>query len=171
MKVTLWLTGLSASGKTTVAEALSAELNKHAIKHMVIDGDVLRRGLCADLGFSREDRRENVRRAAEYCRWVNQQGSIAIAALISPYKSDREMARQIIGPSSFCEIWLDTPFDICVARDPKGLYSKAYSGEIDNFTGVSDPYEAPTNPSLRLQTHLASIEESVAKMTSLVFKE
>lgn len=165
--LTLWMTGLSASGKSTLAEGVAARLLNRGLHCKVIDGDELRRGLCADLGFSRADRRENIRRVAEICRILNSAGVIAIAALISPYRDDRESARQIIGDAAFREVWVAAPLDACEARDPKGLYRKAPAGDIATFTGISDPYEPPLAPHLALDTHQLSVTECVARLDAL----
>ena len=168
MTITLWLTGLSASGKSTLALAAAELLVVRGIACKVIDGDELRRGPCADLGYSRADRRENIRRAAQLCRQFNAGGTVAIAALISPYREDREAARQIVGSAAFHEIYLATPLAICESRDPKGLYRRARTGEIVEFTGVSDPYEAPLAPHLILDTHLLGVAECVARIKNLL---
>ena len=168
---TLWLTGLSASGKTTLAEGVAQRLADRGEACKVIDGDELRNGLCAGLGYSREDRRENIRRAAEVCRLLNSAGVIVIAALISPYREDRDMARQIIGPSAFREIWISTALDVCEGRDPKGLYCKARSGAIRGFTGIDDPYEVPLEPHLTLDTHRYSVAECVIHLEAMINQE
>jgi len=168
---TLWLTGLSASGKTTLANAVAQRLTDRGIVCKVLDGDELRNGLCAGLGYSREDRRENIRRAAEACRLLNSVGVVVIAALISPYREDRESARQIIGLSAFREIWIAAPLSVCEDRDPKGLYRKARSGEIRGFTGVDDPYEVPIDPYLALDTHRLGVVECVINLESIIYQE
>ena len=164
MGSTVWLTGLSGAGKSTLAKALASALRQKGQPCHIVDGDELRSGLCSDLGFGREDRAENIRRAAEVCRILNASEVVAIAALISPYQSDREMARRIVGPASFHEVWLSTPLAVCEQRDPKGLYLKARRGEIARFTGVSDPYEVPQAPSLVLDTGSVSLQECVARL-------
>lgn len=148
--VTLWLTGLSGSGKSTIAKAAERALAAMGRLAFILDGDNLRHGLNRDLGFSAADRSENIRRAAEVARLMNEAGVIVLTAFISPYRKDRETAREIIGAESFFEIHVDTPLEVCEARDPKGLYKKARAGEIAQFTGISDPYEAPEKPFLRL---------------------
>lgn len=168
MAITLWLTGLSASGKSTLALAAADLMAARRIACKVVDGDELRRGPCADLGYSRADRRENIRRAAQLCRQLNAAGTVAIAALISPYREDREAARQIVGSAAFHEIYLATPLAICESRDPKGLYRRARAGDISGFTGVSDPYEVPLAPQLTLDTHLLSVAECVARIENLL---
>lgn len=168
MNKTIWFTGLSASGKSTLALALSDALAAQGRACKIIDGDELRRGLCADLGYSRADRQENIRRAAEVCRILNTAGVTAIAALISPYREDRAMARRIVGDAAFIEVHLAAPLAICEARDPRGLYRKARTGEIPEFTGVSDPYEAPETPALRLETHRLDVTACVAQLLPLL---
>ncbi len=158
---TLWLTGLSAAGKSTLAFALADVLTGQVVCCEVLDGDVVRRTLSRDLGFSREDRSENIRRVAQRCRALNDAGTVAIAALISPFAADRTMARDIVGDERFIEVYLSTPLVICEARDPKGLYLRAHAGQIANFTGVSDPYEAPLDPELSFDTSCLSLQSCV----------
>ena len=157
---TVWFTGLSGSGKTTLATLLSDSLQSQGKHTSFVDGDALRNGLCADLGFSREDRSENLRRAAWLCRHINQSGLICFAAFISPYAQDRELVRSFIGSSNFFEIYLSTPLSVCEARDVKGLYRQARSGKILNFTGVSDVYEVPQEPDMIIDT--ASVDAKTA---------
>ncbi|TDV28446.1 adenylylsulfate kinase [Paraburkholderia caballeronis] len=154
---TLWLTGLSAAGKTTLAQALAERLVAAGAVCQILDGDVVRKELSCDLGFSKADRSENIRRVADRCRQINDAGTWAIAALISPYREDREQARRIVGEGRFFEVYLATPLAVCEARDPKGLYRRARAGDLANFTGVSDPYEEPLNPDLRLDTAALSV--------------
>lgn len=167
MSSTIWLTGLSGAGKSTVAMALAEVLQQKGKACYVVDGDALRSGLCSDLGFDRHSRAVNIRRAAEVCRILNASGVIAIAALISPYQNDRDVARRIVGAQTFHEIWVSTPLDVCEQRDPKGLYQKARKGEISGFTGISDPYEIPKNPALVLNTQTLSVEECLAQLVQL----
>jgi len=164
MAFTIWFTGLSAAGKSTLALSTAEILAVRGIPHQVIDGDELRRGPCADLGYSREDRRENIRRAAGLCERLNASGTVVIAALISPYRDDRDEARRIIGVDRFHEVYLSTPLSVCEFRDPKGLYRRARAGEIVAFTGVNDPYEIPPAPQLTLDTHLSSVAECMVKI-------
>jgi len=159
---TLWLTGLSGAGKTSIALALEQQLRAEGGAVFVLDGDVLRQGLNRDLGFAPGDRRENIRRTAEVARLMNQAGVLVIAALISPYREDRSMAGEIIGAAQFIEVHVSTPVEVCEARDPKGLYARARTGELPQFTGVSAPYEAPLTPALSLDTGLLSLDEAVA---------
>jgi bifunctional enzyme CysN/CysC len=148
----LWLTGLSGAGKSTIANAVERMLNEHGCHTYLIDGDNIRGGLNRDLGFTEVDRVENVRRVAEVARLFADAGLVAIVSLISPYRSDRLMARERLAQGEFVEIFVDTPLDVCRQRDPKGLYAKAARGELVNFTGVDAPYEVPENPELRLVT-------------------
>ena len=149
---TVWLTGLSGSGKSTVAVALERLLVQGGRPAYRLDGDNLRHGLNADLGFSAADRDENVRRAGEVARLLAEAGVVAIVPLISPYQSGRDRARAVHEAAglAFLEVFVDTPIELCEQRDPKGLYAKARAGEITGFTGIDDPYEAPTSPELRL---------------------
>jgi adenylylsulfate kinase len=161
---TVWLTGLSGAGKTTVALALAQALKAQGRAVAVLDGDQLRHGLNRDLGFSPEDRHENIRRTAEVARLMNTAGLTVIAAFISPYRTDRAMAAAIIGEAHFVEVHVSTPVAECEARDPKGLYAKARAGQLAQFTGVSAPYEAPLSPALSLDTQVLALEESVARL-------
>lgn len=146
----VWLTGLPASGKSSIAASLHRQLQANGVRTAVLDGDNLRHGLNRDLGFSAEDRRENVRRTAEVAGLFASNGSIAIAALVSPLEADRALARAIAAPLPYVEVYVNCPLAICELRDPKGLYSKARRGEIPLFTGISAPYEAPLVPDLEL---------------------
>ena len=149
---TVWLTGLSASGKSTIANLLEKELIAQGQLCYILDGDNVRHGLNRDLGFSMEDRKENIRRIAEVAALMNDSGVIVITSFISPYRFDRQTARDVIGDESFIEVFVDTPIEVCEQRDPKGLYRKARSGEIQQFTGISDAYEAPQNAEITLPT-------------------
>ncbi len=157
----LWFTGLSASGKTTLAGMLHAELAKSGRLCFVLDGDCLRSGLCSDLGFSPADRAENLRRAGEVARLLVDAGLIVIAAFISPYVADRARVRSRFEKNQFYEIFLECPIEVCRQRDPKGLYRKADEGLIPAFTGVSDPYEPPLEPDLIIRTAELTVRESV----------
>lgn len=150
--VTVWLTGLSGSGKSTVARSVERQLTDLGHAACILDGDNLRGGLCRDLGFSARDRRENIRRVSEVARLMNDAGLIVITAFISPYHEDRDMARRRIGGNRFVEVYINTPLDVCEARDPKGLYRKARAGQCPDFTGISAPYEIPENPDLTVST-------------------
>jgi adenylylsulfate kinase len=156
---TVWLTGLSGAGKSTLAAALERHLKMTGRACCVLDGDAVRRGLCSDLGFSHEDRSENIRRIAETAKLMNDAGMIVIAALISPYEADRANARRIIGGGKFFEVYVSTPLAVCEQRDPKGHYRRARSGELTQFTGVSAPYEAPQHHALRIDTSTMPLEE------------
>lgn len=157
---TVWLTGLSGSGKSTLAYGLSGYFSTLGLRHQRLDGDELRRTLCRDLGFSKEDRDENVRRIAQRARELNEKGEIAIVAAISPYREARSKARMECG--RFVEVFVDCPLETLMERDPKGLYKKALAGELAHFSGVSDPYEAPAQPEIHLDSHRQNEEESLA---------
>ncbi len=157
----VWLTGLSASGKTTIAQALERLLVGEGIPAFVLDGDSVRKGLCRDLGFSESDRHENIRRVGEVAALMAEAGVIAIAAFISPFQKDRATARACAGPHRFIEVFLDAPLAVCEKRDPKNLYKRARAGEIPHFTGITSPYEAPTNAEISLRTAEQTVEECV----------
>lgn len=161
---TVWLTGLSGSGKSTIAFELEQQLIARGHLAFVLDGDNIRHGLSKDLGFSPQDRKENIRRIAQVARLFNDAGLLVITAFISPYQEDRTMARRIIGPGRFIETYLCTDIHVCEGRDPKGLYKKVREGRIPEFTGITAPYEAPTEPELHIDTGCMSIEESVAEI-------
>lgn len=150
--VTVWMTGLSGAGKSTLSMHLRAALSARGVVAATLDGDVLRGGASRDLGFSPSDRTENVRRAAEFARLLNDQGLVVIAALITPYRRERALARAIIGASRFVEVFVSTPLAVCEARDPKGLYRLARAGGLDGMTGVGAPYERPTSPAMVVDT-------------------
>lgn len=166
--VMIWFTGLSGSGKSTIAIALERELQKRGLLCRILDGDNIRSGINNNLGFSEEDRVENIRRIAEIGKLFVDTGIITIAAFISPNNDLREMAARIIGPDDFMEIYVSTPIEECERRDVKGLYAKARRGEIKNFTGISAPFEAPAHPALSLDTSRLSLEESVAQLLQLI---
>jgi adenylylsulfate kinase len=165
--VTLWFSGLSGAGKTTIGQALLTAHETAGRPALVLDGDQMRQGLNRDLGFSRDDRRENARRLAEVAKLLNAAGVTAIVAIISPYAEDRAMARQVVG-AGFAEIHLDASIEVCAARDVKGLYARALAGDLPGFTGVSAPYEAPVRPDLVLHTGTESVEACVAKLTAFL---
>jgi adenylyl-sulfate kinase len=165
---TLWLTGLSAAGKSTLAFALEHELIGQGRACYVLDGDNVRHGLNRDLGFSDLDRTENIRRIAEVARLMNDAGLIVITAFISPLQSDREMAKGIIGDDQYREVYVSTSIEVCESRDPKGLYQKARQGLVKDFTGVSAPYETPIKPSLILDTAMRSKEDCVRDIMQLI---
>ena len=164
----IWFTGLSGSGKSTIALALERELQKRKLLCRVLDGDNIRSGINNNLGFSPEDRVENIRRIAEIGKLFVDTGIITIAAFISPSESLRSMAAGIIGRNDFVEVYVSTPIEECERRDVKGLYAKARRGEIKEFTGVSAPFEAPQAPDLSLDTSTLSLEESVNRLLSLI---
>lgn len=167
---TFWFTGLSASGKSTLAQALCLRLLRQHIPAQVIDGDQLRQAYDTPLGFSRADRRTHVLRAAALCRTCNTQGVLAIAALISPYREERAAARDLVGEHAYQEIYLSTPLAVCEQRDPKGLYRKARTGAIQHFTGISDPYEPPLAPALQLDTHTMEVNTCLQRLDELVWE-
>lgn len=162
--VTLWLTGLSGSGKSTLARALEESLVRRGVLAYVLDGDNVRQGLNRDLGFAPEDRTENIRRIGEVARLFTDSGVVCISAFISPYISDRQHARELQHSGDFLEVFVNCSLEVCEARDPKGLYRRARSGEIENFTGISAPYEAPLNPEIEVRTDQSTVEECVAQV-------
>lgn len=162
--LTIWMTGLSAAGKSTLAFALERRLLDDGRACYVLDGDNVRHGLNRDLGFSPDDRSENIRRIAEVARLMNDAGLIVITAFISPFRTDRALAREIIGPERFREVHVNTPIEICEQRDPKKLYQRARKGEVSEFTGISSPYEPPEHPDLALDTSSLSIEHALEKL-------
>ncbi|PWT95831.1 MAG: adenylyl-sulfate kinase [Candidatus Melainabacteria bacterium] len=164
----LWLTGLSGSGKSALAKALEARLFAAGRTVMVLDGDNLRKGLCADLGFSREDRAENIRRIAEVARLLLDAGTLVIVACLSPYAEDRDRARSIIGEDDYLEIFLSCPLEVCQGRDPKGLYKKAASGEITSFSGLDSPYQPPVHPNLLIDSNQMSLDQEVEAVIALL---
>jgi len=166
--LTVWLTGLSGAGKSTLAAELKRRLTDAGKPCYVLDGDAVRAGINRDLGFGPQDRRENIRRVAEIARLMNDAGLIVLAAFISPYRADRRMAADIIGPGRFIEAYLDAPLEICEKRDPKGLYRKARTGELPDFTGVSAPYEPPEAPGIVLDTGNSTVGECVRRLLELV---
>lgn len=164
----IWFTGLSGSGKSTIAIALERELHKRGLLCRILDGDNIRSGINNNLGFTEADRIENIRRIAEVSKLFVDAGIITIAAFISPSNDIREMAAGIIGKDDFLEVYVSTPIEECERRDVKGLYAKARRGEIKNFTGISAPFEAPVHPVLTLDTSVLSLEESVNKLLELI---
>jgi adenylylsulfate kinase len=161
---TIWLTGLSGAGKSTIAYALERQLIQDGRLAYVLDGDNVRHGLNRDLGFSPQDRTENIRRIAEVAKLFNEAGLLVITAFISPYREDRALALDIIGAHRFIEVHVSTTLQVCEERDPKGLYKKVRAGQIAEFTGISAPYEAPENPALTLDTNGLTINESILEI-------
>ncbi len=164
----LWFTGLSGSGKSTIAIALERELHKRGLLCRILDGDNIRTGINANLGFSAEDRCENIRRVAEVAKLFVDTGIITIAAFVSPTEELRNIAERIIGQADFKEIYISTPIEECERRDVKGLYARARKGEVKNFTGISAPFEAPQHPALSLDTSRLSVEECVNSLLHLL---
>jgi len=163
-----WFTGLSGSGKSTVARAAEELLTKSGRFVYVLDGDNVRHGLCADLGFSDEDRTENIRRIGHVAAILADAGAIVLTAFISPFRKDRAQVREVVGADEFLEIHVDAPLDVCESRDPKGLYKKARAGQIPEFTGISSPYEPPEQPALRLPTGDLSLTECAASVQDML---
>ncbi len=160
----LWFTGLSGAGKSTVANALEQALHARGYHTYLLDGDNVRHGLNKNLGFSPDDREENIRRIGEVAKLFVDGGTIVLTAFISPYRRDREQVRRLVDEGEFIEVFVDTPLGVCEDRDPKGLYKKARAGEIKGFTGIDDPYEAPDSPEITLRTDRDSIEKSVVQV-------
>ncbi len=160
----IWFTGFSGSGKSTVAGALEHALHELGVHTYLLDGDNVRHGLCKDLGFSDQDRIENIRRVGETAKLMVDAGLVVLTAFISPFRAEREMVRALVGNGEFIEVFLETPLDVCESRDPKGLYKKARAGEIKHFTGIDSDYEAPEKPELRIDTSQHGVELSVDKL-------
>ena len=166
--VMLWFTGLSGAGKSSLAHAVEEQLYQMGCRTFVFDGDNVRHGLCSDLGFSAEDRIENIRRVGEMGKLFLEAGVIALTAFISPFRTDREKVRSLVPHGEFFEIYCHCPLEVCEERDVKGLYKRARAGEIKNFTGISSPYEEPEDPELVVDTSSLSLDESVAKVIGLL---
>ena len=164
----LWFTGLSGSGKSTIAHAVEERLHQSGCRTFVFDGDNVRHGLCGDLGFSQKDRSENIRRIGEMVKLFLEAGIIVLTAFISPVRKDRERVRSLVPAGDFIEIYCRCPLDVCESRDVKGLYQRARSGEVKEFTGISSPYEAPEKPELVLDTNVCSLDECVSKVMALL---
>lgn len=156
----IWLTGLSGSGKSTIANELAIKLQKESKLAYILDGDNIRMGLNKDLGFSDNDRKENIRRIAEVAKLLSDAGVVVITAFISPFREERDNAKTIIGEDEFIEVYVDAPLDVCESRDPKGLYKKARAGQIPMFTGIDSPYEKPLEPNLEVRSDKMGVEES-----------
>ena len=166
----VWLTGLSGSGKSTIAHEVEKQLMEAGVHSYVLDGDNIRSGLNKDLGFSDEDRKENIRRIGEVARLLADAGLVVITAFISPFRQERDMARALVRPGRFQEVYLKCPLDLCEERDPKGLYKKARCGEISEFTGIDSPYEEPVDPELVLDTGAFSVEKCARAILELLKK-
>ena len=166
--VILWFTGLSGSGKSTLAHAVEEELYQKKCRTYVMDGDNVRHGLCGDLGFSDEDRKENIRRIGNVAKLFLDAGTIVLTAFISPFLEDRETVRNLVLPGDFLEIYCNAPLGVCEQRDIKGIYKKAREGVIKDFTGISSPYEAPLNPELIVNTGEDSLDECIAQVLRLL---
>lgn len=166
----VWLTGLSGAGKSTIARALEKQLHDSGILSYTLDGDNVRHGLNADLGFSAEDRRENLRRIREVAKLFHDAGVFTIVSFICPYDEDRRLARRLVG-SDFIEVFVSCPLEVCEERDPKGLYKRARAGDLKEFTGISAPYETPTEAELVLDTSKLTVEECVEKILGLALKD
>ena len=168
--VTVWLTGLPGSGKSTLAHAAEALLAAEGVLACVLDGDNLRFGLNSDLGFSPEDRAENIRRAGEVTALLRDAGAVVLASFVSPYRRDRDRVRSLHPDGSFMEVFVDAPLSVCEQRDPKGLYARARAGAIAEVTGVSAPYEAPTDPEMRIDTSATDVETASAAVVAEVLR-
>jgi bifunctional enzyme CysN/CysC len=164
----IWLTGLPAAGKTTLASALEQRLRELGRMTCVLDGDSLRKGLCRDLGFSEADRVENIRRVAEVARLMVDAGLTVMVALVSPFRAQRRLASQLLSDGEFIEVFVDTPLEECERRDPKGMYARARKGELKDFTWIGSRYERPENPDVRIDTRVMSVEESVERVLRLL---
>lgn len=160
----IWFTGLSGAGKSTLAHAVEEALHQRGCRTFVLDGDNVRHGLCSDLGFSPQERVENIRRVGEIAKLFMEAGVIVLTAFISPFRADRERVRGMVKHGNFIEIYCDSPIDVCETRDIKGLYKKARAGKIPEFTGISSPYEAPKNPELTLNTGAAELDVCVQQV-------
>jgi adenylylsulfate kinase len=168
--VVLWFTGLSGSGKSTVCHEVEERLYQQGCRTFVMDGDNVRHGLCGDLGFSDEDRKENIRRIGEVSKLFIEAGTIVLTAFISPFREEREKVRGLMPHGDFQEIYVDCPIEVCESRDVKGLYKRARSGEVKEFTGISSPYEPPEKPELTVNTDQQMLEESVESVIQLLIE-
>ncbi|WP_105640137.1 adenylyl-sulfate kinase [Cronobacter dublinensis] len=166
----LWFTGLSGSGKSTVAGALEEALHQLGVSTYLLDGDNVRHGLCSDLGFSDDDRKENIRRVGEVAKLMVDAGLVVLTAFISPHRAERQMVREQLGAGRFIEVFVDTPLEVCEARDPKGLYKKARAGELRNFTGIDAVYEAPQAPEIHLDGQQL-VTNLIAQLLDLLRRE
>ena len=168
---TVWLTGLSGSGKSTIAVELEKRLLERGVRTYILDGDNVRHGLNKNLGFSPEDRTENIRRIGEVAKLFSDAGLVALTAFISPYRADRDQVRALMQPGDFIEVFVDCPVEVCEQRDVKGLYKKARAGEIKEFTGISAPYEAPSKPEMVLETSGQSVEKSALQILAYLERQ
>ena len=166
--VLVWLTGLPSSGKSTIAFTVEHALVERGHLSYVLDGDNIRHGLNKNLGFSEEDRAENIRRIGEVGKLFADSGVVTLSSFVSPYRGDRDEVRALLDEGEFLEVYINTPLEMCEERDPKGLYKKARAGEIPNFTGISDPYEEPLNPELKIQTGSCTPEEAAATIIEML---
>jgi len=167
----IWLTGLSCSGKSTIARFLEVRLFNTGLRTLILDGDNTRMSINRDLDFSAEGRAENIRRVAEMAKLLNDAGVVVITAFISPFSKDRKIAKEIIGENCFVEVFVDAPLEVCIQRDTKGLYLKAMKGELKDFTGVSSPYEEPLQPKLTVHTSNQTPEEAVSQIINFLSSE
>lgn len=168
--VVIWFTGLSGAGKSTLAHDVEERLHRMGCRTFVFDGDNVRHGLCGDLGFSPEDRSENMRRIGEMAKLFMQAGLISLTAFISPFRRDRAQVRQLVGEQNFIEVYCRCPLEVCESRDTKGLYRRARAGEVKDFTGISSPYEPPEHPSLILDTGTESLDVCAGQVVALLQK-
>ncbi|MBI4745260.1 MAG: adenylyl-sulfate kinase [Deltaproteobacteria bacterium] len=166
----IWFTGLSGSGKSTLAHAVEEVLHGQGCRTFVLDGDNVRHGLCGDLGFSSQDRVENIRRVGEVAKLFMEAGVIVLTAFISPYRADRERVRGMVEHGDFIEIYCDSPIEVCESRDVKGLYKKARAGQIGDFTGISSPYEEPESPEFRVETGATPLDECVKSVIDVLME-
>jgi len=164
----VWFTGLSGSGKSTLAVALEAELHARGFKTYLLDGDNIRSGLNRNLSFTDEDRVENIRRIAEVSKLFVDAGMIVLSAFISPFEADRQQVKSIVGHGNYLEVYVDTPLEVCEQRDVKGLYKKARTGEVKNFTGIDSPYEVPTSPDVVMRTVEMSVEQAIDRLLEVI---
>lgn len=169
----VWMTGLSGSGKSSIAVGLDQRLNQQRQHSFILDGDNLRSGLCSDLSFSDKDRHENIRRAGEVAKLMAEAGLVVICALISPFEADRQVVRDSCEKSSipFLEVFINAPLEVCEQRDPKRLYQRARAGGIPGFTGIDSPYEVPQNPEVELRTDLSTLEECINELAGVILKK
>jgi len=164
--VVVWFTGLSGSGKSTLSHSVEEKLHNLGCRTFVLDGDNVRHGLCKDLGFTDEDRVENIRRVGETAKLMVDAGLVVLTAFISPFQSERDMVRNLVEDGEFIEVFLDTPLDVCETRDPKGLYKKARAGEIKHFTGIDSDYQIPTSPEIKIDTSKNTLDQSVQELVA-----